>query len=127
MAMSLKWSNVLTPKAQKVINMRRDKPRFLHAVTWAHDDMCEINADKKYVVNLATHTCSCWGWQVSGLLCSHLIAAIDHRHEEVTEFCGFYFTVQMFCRTYSLPFNPMPEALELSMIVYTIVMPPTAR
>ncbi|ERM97685.1 hypothetical protein AMTR_s00130p00118290 [Amborella trichopoda] len=80
--------------------------------------MYEINADKKYAVNLVTHTCSCWVWQVSGLSCSHAIAAVDHRHQDVTEFCGVYFTIQIYHRANSLPFNPMPDTLELQDIVY---------
>ncbi|ERN14143.1 hypothetical protein AMTR_s00021p00250060 [Amborella trichopoda] len=64
---------------------------------------------------------------VSGLPCSHAIAIIDHRHEDITEFCGVYFRVQMYRRAYSLPFNPMPDALELPYIVYTTVIPPAAR
>ncbi|ERN10911.1 hypothetical protein AMTR_s00164p00038360 [Amborella trichopoda] len=97
MDMSLEWSGVLTPKAQKVIDLRRDKSRFLHTVTWAHDDMYEINVDNKYALNLATHTCSCRVWQYK------------------------------YTRAYSLPFNPMPDELELPEIVYTTVMPPAAR
>ncbi|ERN16438.1 hypothetical protein AMTR_s00052p00172360 [Amborella trichopoda] len=53
-AMSLEWSDVLTPKDQKELDLRRDKSRFFHTVvTWAHDGIYEINADKKYVVNLS--------------------------------------------------------------------------
>ncbi|ERN17834.1 hypothetical protein AMTR_s00047p00187650 [Amborella trichopoda] len=99
MAMSLEWRGVLTPKAQEVIDMRRDKSRSLHTVIWERDGMYEINADKKYVVNPVTHICSCRVWQISGLLCSHAIAAIDHRNQNI------YFTVQMYHREYSLPFN----------------------
>ncbi|ERM96471.1 hypothetical protein AMTR_s00001p00257190 [Amborella trichopoda] len=127
MAMSLNWSGELTPKAQKVIDRRRDKSKFLHTVTWAHDGMYDINADKIYVVNLTTHTCSCRVWQVSGLSSSHAIAAVDHRHEDVTNYCGVYFTVQMYHRAYSHPFNPMPYVLELPEITYTTVTPPAAR
>ncbi|ERN02295.1 hypothetical protein AMTR_s00084p00086880 [Amborella trichopoda] len=98
-----------------------------HLIIWAYDGMYEINADKKYAVNLATHACNCRVWQFSGLSCSHAIAVIDHRNEDVIEFCGVYFTVQMCGRSYSLPFNPMSDALELPDIVYTTVMPPTVR
>ncbi|ERN20045.1 hypothetical protein AMTR_s00071p00185000 [Amborella trichopoda] len=65
--------------------------------------------------------------KVSGLPCSHAIVAIDHRHEDVTKFCGVYLTVQMYRRSYSFPFNLIPNTLELSDIVYTTVIPPTAR
>ncbi|ERN10629.1 uncharacterized protein LOC18438809 [Amborella trichopoda] len=122
MTRSLEWSDVLIPKTQKVIDLRRDKPRFFHADTWAHDGMYEINADKKYALNLEIHTCSCRVWQVGELSCSHAIAVIDHRHEDVINFCGIYFIVQMYRRTYSLPFNKMPNVLELPEIVYTTVM-----
>ncbi|ERN15824.1 hypothetical protein AMTR_s00039p00159070 [Amborella trichopoda] len=127
MTMFLEWSSMLTPKAQKVIDMRRDKSRFLHTITWVHDGMYESNADKKYALNMTTHTCSCQVWQVSGLSCNHAITAIGHRHEDVTNYCDIYFTVQMYHTAYSLPFNPMPDVLELSYIVYAIVMPPAAR
>ncbi|ERM94649.1 hypothetical protein AMTR_s00011p00204880 [Amborella trichopoda] len=127
MIISLEWSNVLTPKAQKVIDMRRDKSKFLHTDTWAHDGIYEINSDKKYVVTLATRTYSCRVWLVSGLSCSHAIATVDHRHEDITNFCDVYFTVQMYHKAYSFPFNPIPDALELSEIVHTIVLSPAAR
>ncbi|ERN08923.1 hypothetical protein AMTR_s00015p00249640 [Amborella trichopoda] len=127
MTLSLKWSGVLISKAQKVIDLRRDESRFLHTVTWAHEGMYEINADKKYIVILTTHTCSCWVLYVSGLLCSHEIAAIDHKHKDLTKFCVVYFTFQMYGRAYSLPFNPMSDVLELPKIAYTTVMLPAAR
>ncbi|ERN10409.1 hypothetical protein AMTR_s00026p00171440 [Amborella trichopoda] len=65
--------------------------------------------------------------KVSGLPCSYAITAIDHRHEDVTEFCGIYFIVQIYRRAYYLSFNPIPDALELPEIEYTTVMPPAAR
>ncbi|ERN10917.1 hypothetical protein AMTR_s00164p00051510 [Amborella trichopoda] len=65
--------------------------------------------------------------EVSELPCNHAIAAIDHKHEDVIEFYGIYFTVQMYRRAYSLPFNPMPDVLELSNIVYIAVLPSATR
>ncbi|ERM98623.1 hypothetical protein AMTR_s00109p00088630 [Amborella trichopoda] len=100
MVMSLELNNVLTPKAQEVIDMRSDKSGFLHTVIWAH--------------------------VVSGLLCI-AIAAIDHSHQDVTEFYSVYIAVQMYHRAYSLPFNPMPDALELPENVYTTIMSPAAK
>ncbi|ERN14375.1 hypothetical protein AMTR_s00033p00227300 [Amborella trichopoda] len=88
MTMSLGCSCVLTPKAQNVIDLRRNKSRFLHTVTWAHD---------------------------------------DHRHEDVTNFCGVYFIVQIYRRAYSVPYNPMLDVLQLPKIVYTTGMPPATR
>ncbi|ERM93946.1 hypothetical protein AMTR_s00137p00110080 [Amborella trichopoda] len=52
--------------------------------------------------------------KVTGLLCSHVFTVIDHSYQDVTEFCGVYRTMEMYHRAYSLPFNPKPDAHELS-------------
>ncbi|ERN05032.1 hypothetical protein AMTR_s00053p00054600 [Amborella trichopoda] len=101
------------------------KVRFLHTVISAIDTQLEIHyLGKKYDVDLTHWRCSCRKWQLSGILCTHTIAAINHMHLDSTAYCLKYFTVETFKRAFQTPFGPIPYDIELTDIFNRTVLPP---
>ncbi|XP_006849479.2 uncharacterized protein LOC18439247 [Amborella trichopoda] len=119
------WSSMLVPKAQKLLDTRKMKARFLHKVISVMDMLFEIHyLGKKYVVDLMQWTCSCRKWQLSGSPCAHAIAAINHMHMDPTVYCLKYFTVEYFKRAFETPFAPILDDIKLTGIYNRTVLPP---
>ncbi|XP_011627093.1 uncharacterized protein LOC105421421 [Amborella trichopoda] len=111
-------SSMLVPKAQELLDLQKMKAQFFHTVISTMDTQFEIHyLGKKHAVDLTHWTCSCRKWQLSGILCAHVNAAINHMYLDPTVYCLRYFTVEYFKRAFEAPFAPVPDVLELTDVV----------
>ncbi|KAF7835621.1 Glycoside hydrolase, family 47 [Senna tora] len=68
--------------------------------------------DGNHVVDLNTRNCTCRMWSVSGIPCKHAVAAIQFNKQKPEEYLHKCYSKEMYLRTCSETFNPMPgEAL----------------
>jgi hypothetical protein len=63
---------------------------------------------KGYVVKLrGVNTCSCRGWELSGIPCAHAICAILHSKELPVDYIADCYSKEMYCKTYEHTLEPV--------------------
>jgi hypothetical protein len=106
------WFSVLAPSAEK---------RMIEAINHAsayqvlRSDEVEfevLSADRSDIVNIGTHSCSCRGWQLYGIPCSHAVAALVSCRKDVYAFTEKCFTVAGYREAYAETIHPIPERIE---------------
>lgn len=105
------WSSRLTPSSEEKLQANAAGSHSLEVVfstngTYEVHDTLGIT----YVVNLDCWDCSCREWQITGLPCSHAVAAIHRIGKDVYDYCSKYFTVESYRTSYSESINPIPTS-----------------
>ncbi|XP_061359856.1 uncharacterized protein LOC133303900 [Gastrolobium bilobum] len=79
--------------------------------TWTENlvqDLYEVSGKGQRVgVNLTQQSCSCNVWQLTGLPCEHVIAAIAHKNEPVKNHVHQWLIVDALHATYEHTLNPV--------------------
>ncbi|KAJ6692330.1 hypothetical protein OIU79_014140 [Salix purpurea] len=105
------WFSVLAPSAEK---------RMIEAINHAsayqvlRSDEVEfevLSPERSDIVNIGTHSCSCRGWQLYGIPCSHAVAALISCRKDVYAFTEKCFTVAGYREAYAETINPIPEKI----------------
>ncbi|KAL3580352.1 hypothetical protein D5086_018187 [Populus alba] len=106
------WFSVLAPSTEK---------RMIEAINHAsayqvlRSDEVEfevLSAERSDIVNIGTHSCSCRGWQLYGIPCSHAVAALVSCRKDVYTFTEKCFTVAGYREAYAETIHPIPERIE---------------
>ncbi|XP_073267551.1 uncharacterized protein [Populus alba] len=71
-----------------------------------------LSAERSDIVNIGTHSCSCRGWQLYGIPCSHAVAALVSCRKDVYTFTEKCFTVAGYREAYAETIHPIPERIE---------------
>ena len=58
---------------------------------------------------MLSRSCDCGHWELSGLPCAHVMAAISHARHTTEEYLPKYFTKQAYLNTYAVMFKPIPD------------------
>ncbi|PPD78823.1 hypothetical protein GOBAR_DD24231 [Gossypium barbadense] len=134
---SSQWMTKLTPcneeKLQKETAMARS-----FQVLLTQGSTFEVrgeNPEVLAVVNIDHWDCSCKGWQLTGLPCSHAIAVIECIGRSPYDYCSQYFTTESFRLTYAESIHPVPnvdrpiedELPEVTAVAVTVTPPPSKR
>ncbi|KAK9175476.1 hypothetical protein WN944_027483 [Citrus x changshan-huyou] len=64
---------------------------------------------RRFIVDLVSRSCNCGHWELSGLPCAHVMAAISHARHTAKEYLPKYFTKQAYLNTYVVMFKPIPD------------------
>ncbi|XP_076928789.1 uncharacterized protein LOC143592874 [Bidens hawaiensis] len=72
-----KYEGLLTPRATQMFEAIQKQANH-YSVQWNGGDLYEVSGKPTdpYVVNLAMRTCSCKGWEITGMPCRHAVAAL---------------------------------------------------
>lgn len=74
--------------------------------TWSGDDDLSIygvtNVNETYVVNLKQHTCACMKWDLSGILCSHVITYLWKTMRKPKEYAYDYYKYLSFMSCFKM-------------------------
>lgn len=106
------WFSVLAPSVEK---------RMIEAINHAsayqvlRSDEVEfevLSAERSDIVNIGTRSCSCRGWQLYGIPCSHAVAALVSCRKDVYTFTEKCFTVAGYREAYAETIHPIPERIE---------------
>ncbi|KAF9617106.1 hypothetical protein IFM89_033272 [Coptis chinensis] len=66
----------------------------------------------RWIVNLVNHECDCQKWQLSGIVCIHVIAVLYPRRMSWTEYCSSFYHVRSYLLSYSGNIKPMRDMKE---------------
>ncbi|XP_024922262.1 uncharacterized protein LOC107433317 isoform X2 [Ziziphus jujuba] len=128
---SNQWMTKLIPSKEEKLEKETSIARSLQ-VLLSHGSTFEVRGDSVESVDVDHWDCSCKGWQLSGLPCSHAIAVITCLGRNPYDYCARYFTAENYRLTYSESIHPVPNVdkpvqSESTQVVVTVTPPPTKR
>lgn len=130
-AESNQWETTLTPSMEEKLKNETLKAGPLQ-VLLSHGNTFEVRGECVDVVDVDHWDCSCKGWQLSGLPCSHAIAVFECIGRSPYDYCSRFFMVESYRLTYaesiqSVPNVEKPLKSELTKAPITVTPPPTRR
>lgn len=106
---SMQWTSILVPSAERCVAEALERAHT-HSVLRANEAEFEvISGEGTNVVDIRNRSCSCRGWQLYGLPCSHAVAALLSCRQNVHRFTESCFTVTSYRKTYSQTIHPIPD------------------
>ncbi|KAJ1417520.1 Zinc finger, PMZ-type [Sesbania bispinosa] len=108
---SMQWSSILVPSAEKQLSEAIEQAHRYQVLRGneAEFEVFHHSESGRYVVDIRTRCCSCYGWQRCGLPCSHAVAVLLSCRQNVHRFTESYFTVASYRKAYSKTIHPIPD------------------
>ena len=109
------WNSVLPPRVNARMLKNGKESRLLTMIAAGDMEYELLGASGGYAVKLREYTCQCGNWQVSGIPCSHAMAAITHYcgranvKDKVTDFVHQSLTKSAYLQTYRGMIHPIPD------------------
>ncbi|KAE8667848.1 isopenicillin N epimerase-like isoform 2 [Hibiscus syriacus] len=130
-ATSDQWLTRLTPCMEEKLEKEGMKVRTLQ-VLLTTGSIFEVRGESTEIIDMDRWDCSCKGWQLSALPCSHAIAVITCIGRNPYDFCSRYFTTESYRLTYAESIQPIPDVerplrKDSSSALVTVTPPPTRR
>ncbi|KAL0364895.1 UNVERIFIED_CONTAM: hypothetical protein Sangu_0587100 [Sesamum angustifolium] len=128
---SIDWLRRLTPSMEDRLEKESAKVSTLQVLISAGNRF-EVRGETVEVVDVDNCDCSCKGWQLTGLPCSHAIAVIGCLGRDPHDYCSRYFTTESYRTTYSQSVHPISNVngsfqKGTSQLAVTVTPPPTRR
>uniref|UniRef100_A0A803MXQ5 SWIM-type domain-containing protein n=1 Tax=Chenopodium quinoa TaxID=63459 RepID=A0A803MXQ5_CHEQI len=77
-----------------------------------------------HAVDLGKMTCSCRGWDLTGIPCAHAMSAILYMHHKPKDYLAKWYTASTYTATYSNLLKPVPGSIYWSHEGEGMVLPP---
>lgn len=128
---SNQWLTRLTPSMEEKLEKETHKAHAFQVLMSAGSTF-EVRGDSIEVVDIDNWSCSCRGWQLTGLPCCHTIAVVGCMRQSPYDYCLRYYTTESYRLTYSESIHPIPNTdaatlQDSSQIAVTVIPPPTRR
>ncbi|KAK9066298.1 hypothetical protein SSX86_013619 [Deinandra increscens subsp. villosa] len=123
---------LLTPTISKMFEqIKKDASNYL--VSWNGDDQYQVSSPhEQVVVNLAEKCCACRRWEITGIPCRHVVAAIwekTYQKDDVSQLLKWVnpiYTMERWKEVYSHRINPLNgRAMWEKSDLPTVLTPPT--
>ncbi|KAL6558924.1 hypothetical protein OROMI_019274 [Orobanche minor] len=122
---SEKWKGLICPKIMKILQKNIDNTRGLIAIK--SDDyhyMVEVTPQEFYSVDLHEMKCGCRAWDLSGIPCTHVVAAIAEQGWDPVEFVSNCYHVATYKKVYGEVIIPSNGKSEWTKAQFTPPLPP---
>ncbi|KAL8116946.1 uncharacterized protein LOC141668597 [Apium graveolens] len=129
---SSQWLTRLTPIMEEKLE-KENVHVHPHPVLISSGSRVEVHGDSVEVVDVDNFSCTCKGWQLTGLPCCHAIPVIACLNRDPYYYCSIYLTVVNYRSTYSESVHPIVDidrtANDCSQgaLSVTVKAPPTRR
>ncbi|KAH7866063.1 hypothetical protein Vadar_015026 [Vaccinium darrowii] len=92
----------ICPNIRGRLNNRLDETGSNCIALWSGDKLYQVNcfSGQQFTCDLATHTCSCRKWDLTGFPYPHAIAAINECHEDVDDYVDHWFRKETYMKSY---------------------------
>ncbi|XP_048133592.1 uncharacterized protein LOC125314714 [Rhodamnia argentea] len=96
------YNGVICPKIREILELQK-KNSASWIPSWNGEDEFELSGPygDKRVVNIRQRTCSCRKWDISGIPCCHVVAALVYLKEPPEKWVHTCFKMETFLKTYS--------------------------
>lgn len=106
---SMQWTSILVPSAEKHVSEAIGQAESYRVIRANEVEFEVVSPEGGCVVDLRTRYCTCHGWQLCGLPCSHAVAALLSCRQNVHRFTESCFTVANYRKAYSQTIHPIPD------------------
>ncbi|XP_022857028.1 uncharacterized protein LOC111378093, partial [Olea europaea var. sylvestris] len=106
---SMQWTSLLVPSAERHISEALERAHNYQVLRANEAEFEVISNEGTNIVDIRNRRCSCRGWQLCGLPCSHAVAALLSCRQNVHRFTESCFTVATYRKTYSQTIHPIPD------------------
>lgn len=108
---SMQWTGILVPFAERQVSKAIEQAHS-YQVNRGNEAEFEVlchAGSGRYIVDIRTRCCSCHGWQLCGVPCSHAVAVLLSCRQNVHRFTESCFTVANYRKAYSQTIHPIPD------------------
>ncbi|KAL3620622.1 hypothetical protein CASFOL_035534 [Castilleja foliolosa] len=102
-------TTMLVPSAENRVSEALDYARNYQVLRANESEFEVISHEGTNVVDIRNRCCSCRGWEIYGLPCSHAVAALLSCRQNVHRFAESCFTVASYRKAYSQTIHPIPD------------------
>ncbi|KAK6120045.1 hypothetical protein DH2020_046175 [Rehmannia glutinosa] len=106
---SMQWTSVLVPSAERQVSEALDRAQTYQVLRANEAEFEVISHEGTNIVDIRNRCCSCRGWEIYGLPCSHAVAALLSCRQNVHRFAESCFTVATYRKAYSQTIHPVPD------------------
>ena len=127
---SATWRSQIPPSMNSGILMAGRESRLLKMINVGKGEYELLGPTKTYGVKLKEFTCQCGCWQISGIPCSHAMAAISHAcgkdalKDRVAEFVHRSLTKSAYVQIYKSMIHPLSDLTMWSEVQAAPLIPP---
>jgi len=101
--------SVLVPSAEKVVSEAIADSRCYQVLRANKVEFEIVSSERTNIVDIQSRCCSCRRWQIYGLPCAHVAAALLSCGEDVCLYAQECFSVRKYCEAYSQTIHPIPD------------------
>ncbi|XP_045790010.1 uncharacterized protein LOC123884755 isoform X2 [Trifolium pratense] len=123
------WNNRIMPMPMKRLN-REIALSAGWLPIWSDDDKCEvekIGGGNSFVVDLANRTCSCNFWELVGIPCRHVVAAMTRRSQTPQDYVDYYYSRDAYEKCYSFSVTPINGEEMWPCVKHEEMLPPSCN
>ncbi|PNX76999.1 hypothetical protein L195_g032959, partial [Trifolium pratense] len=123
------WNNRIMPMPMKRLN-REIALSAGWLPIWSDDDKCEvekIGGGNSFVVDLANRTCSCNFWELVGIPCRHVVAAMTRRSQTPQDYVDYYYSRDAYEKCYSFSVTPINGEEMWPRVKHEEMLPPSCN
>ncbi|GJR31244.1 transposase, MuDR, plant [Tanacetum coccineum] len=122
-----KWNDGICPNIKKKLEKCKDDHRFWKVIASGQTSFEVRNGYEGFKVNERARTCTCRGWQLSGIPCVHGIAAIYFLHKDPENYVSQWYNKEVFVSAYNHFIQPMNGMDQWPSTTYQKPLPPIKR
>ncbi|XP_057811287.1 uncharacterized protein LOC131025510 [Salvia miltiorrhiza] len=100
-------TDILTPAVRKKLEKLKSLARYCTSHPGLGGKFEVSNKDDMFIVSLPEKTCSCRGWEITGIPCVHAVSAINFMKEDPAVYVHNYLSTETYLRAYSFPLEPI--------------------
>ena len=99
---------MITPNYSEKLEENKKSTKICEADR-AGPDIWQVSSDEnQYCVNIATNSCDCRRWDMTGVTCSHAIAAMSKIHMHPEDYVHEFFKKPLYIEAYKDIVYPVP-------------------
>ncbi|XP_057768394.1 uncharacterized protein LOC130988529 [Salvia miltiorrhiza] len=120
-------SDRLCPMINKKLEKMKFQSRNMNTIPALGDKFEVDDEGEKYVVNIPQRTCTCRVWELTGIPCTHGLAAIKYLNDDASNFVHEYYTISKYLQAYKYALEPLNGPLHWPQCEGSVIKPPTVK
>ncbi|XP_031482489.1 uncharacterized protein LOC116252399 [Nymphaea colorata] len=107
--LAMTWASMFVPSIEKRLSETLSYARRCQVFQANEVEFEVLSTQGTHGVNICDRYCSCRGWQIYGIPCTHAAAALLSCQQDVHQFVNKCFTAENYRKAYSEPIHPIPD------------------
>ncbi|CAN1847972.1 hypothetical protein LINPERHAP1_LOCUS38738 [Linum perenne] len=118
------WITDIAPRAMEKLEREKKLARNCRVI-WNGDKGSEVaDGEDSHTTNTSSRTCTCRGWDLTGIPCRHDIAAIISLKERPEDYIDTIYRMENYLQAYQFVLQPVPRKNLYPHVEGPEIMPP---